>query len=107
MAVITANSKNNVPVRLSEERWKHITTGHPEMAGLYFEILETIENPDCIYEGNYGELIGVAKIKSMKNMFIIVVYREVSPVDGFVITAFSSTKMQTFKHKKIIWKQQK
>ncbi|HSU49383.1 MAG TPA: hypothetical protein VLJ41_02290 [Segetibacter sp.] len=40
-----AISKNTVPIRLTEERWYHISTGHPEVAAYYFEILETIENP--------------------------------------------------------------
>jgi hypothetical protein len=100
-----AISKNNIPVRLSNERWLHITTGHPETAGLYFEILETIENPLCIYEGNYNELIAVGRIGNIPDKFIVVVYKEISLSDGFVITAYLSNKMQSFKKKKIIWKQ--
>jgi hypothetical protein len=38
-------SKNNVPIRLTEERWQHITIGHPEIADYYFEIQETVKNP--------------------------------------------------------------
>ena len=45
-------SKNNIPVRLTSERWLHITEEHSELAGYYYEVLETLENPDCIYEGN-------------------------------------------------------
>ncbi len=44
-------SKNGVPIRLTSERWLHITTGHPDIADYYYEILETIENPEIIYEG--------------------------------------------------------
>ncbi len=33
-------SKNRVPIRLTDERWVHITEEHSEMAGYYFEILE-------------------------------------------------------------------
>ena len=36
-------SKNDVPIRLSDERWMHITIGHPEMSDLYFQILETVK----------------------------------------------------------------
>jgi hypothetical protein len=43
-----AISKNKVPIRLTQERWYHISTGHPEIADYYYEILETIENPFCI-----------------------------------------------------------
>ena len=38
-----AKSKNDVPIRLTEERWFHITEEHSEMAGYYFEVLETVE----------------------------------------------------------------
>jgi hypothetical protein len=100
-----AISKNGVPIRLSNERWLHITTGHPETAGLYFEILETIENPLCIYQGNYDELIAIGRIGNIQDKFIVVVYKEIKLSDGFVITAYISNKMQSFKKKKIIWKQ--
>jgi hypothetical protein len=48
-----AISKNNVPIRMSAERWQHISTGHPEVADYYYEIFETIENPRVIYQGEY------------------------------------------------------
>jgi hypothetical protein len=32
-------SKNNVLIRLPDERWFHITEEHSEMAGYYFEVL--------------------------------------------------------------------
>ncbi len=43
-----ANSINNHKIRLTNERWFHITEGHSEIAGYYFEILETIENPSFL-----------------------------------------------------------
>lgn len=55
-----AISINEIPVRLTDERWHHITVGHPEMADYYYEILETIENPRMIYAGNSGELIALS-----------------------------------------------
>ena len=39
-------SKNDVPIRLTEERWFHITEEHSEMAGYYFEVLEAVEEPE-------------------------------------------------------------
>jgi hypothetical protein len=58
-----AYSVNNVLIRLTEERWKHISPGHPEMASYFDEILETIEKPDAVYKGEKGEFIAVRKIK--------------------------------------------
>lgn len=61
-----AISKNQIPIRLTEERWHHISTGHPEIADYYFEILETIEKPQTIYEGNEGGLIANKNSKARK-----------------------------------------
>ncbi|MCW7079085.1 MAG: hypothetical protein OCU22_08185 [Canidatus Methanoxibalbensis ujae] len=66
-----------------KERRVHITE-HSEMAGYYFEVLETVEEPD--YEGKMGECIAVREME--KGKYIVVVYRELSKEDGFVITAF-------------------
>ena len=52
-------SKDGVPIRLTDERWLHITEEHSEMAGYYFEALERVEEPDAIYEGKMGECIAV------------------------------------------------
>jgi len=56
-------SKNGFPIRLTEERWFHITEEHSEMAGYYFEVLETVEEPEAIYEGKAGECIADREIK--------------------------------------------
>ena len=63
-----ATSKNNVPIRLTDERWHHISTGHPEIADYYYEILETIENPQIIFEGNYNSLIAISQKVGKKKM---------------------------------------
>lgn len=44
-------SRNGVPIRLPDERWLHITEEHSEMAGYYFDVLETIREPDAIFQG--------------------------------------------------------
>ena len=100
-----AISKNNIPIRLTEERWHHISTGHPEIADYYFEILETIENPKIIYKGNLGGFIAISVKLEQTNKFIVVIYKEVSLEDGFIITAYLSNKEQKFDKKQILWKQ--
>jgi hypothetical protein len=100
--VDTALSKNNVKIRLTSERWLHITEGHSELAGYYFEILDTIENPDRIYKGNNEELLAVKEIGQDK--FIVVVYKETNFQDGFVITAFQSRKINYLLNKELLWK---
>jgi len=101
----TAISKNGILIRLTSERWKHITMGHPEIADYYYEILETIEIPEIIYEGNNDAKIAIKKFQDKFSTFVVVVYKETSIDDGFVITAYFSNKEQEFKKKKIVWKQ--
>jgi hypothetical protein len=95
-------SKNNVPIRLTEEGWFHITEEHSEMAGYYFEVLETLEEPEAIYEGKAGECIAVRGIE--KGKYIVVVYRELSKEDGFVITAFLTRRRKQLERRRKIWK---
>ena len=101
-----AISKNGIPIRLTDERWMHITVGHPEIADYYYEILEAIENPLVIYEGTNDALIAIKMIQEYVDKFITVIYKEISPTDGFIITAYISNQEQKFNKKKIIWKQQ-
>ena len=94
-------SKNNVPIRLTEERWFHITEEHSELAGCYFEVLEPIVGPDCIYEGNGKECIAVREIE--KGKYIVVIYKEISKEDGFVITAFLTRRKKQLERRRKIW----
>jgi len=71
-------SVNGVPIRLTEKRWLHITEEHSEMTGYYFEVLETVQSPDAVYEGYTGELLASKEIEPAK--YIIVIYKEVSQV---------------------------
>ncbi len=98
-------SKNNIPIRFPSERWFHITEEHCELAGYYFDVLETIADPDLIYEGNAGELLAVRKIEEEKNL--VVIYREVDGKDGFVITAFLTKRKRQLEKRRKIWERQK
>jgi len=98
-------SKNGVPIRLTEERWIHITEEHSEMAGYYFEVLETVEEPEAIYVGKMGECIAVREIDNGK--YIVVVYRELSKGDGFVITAFLTRRRRQFERRRKIWQKRR
>ncbi|MBF0492854.1 MAG: hypothetical protein HQM15_08745 [Deltaproteobacteria bacterium] len=96
-----AHSKNNIPVRLTDERWAHITEEHSELAGRRYEVLETISNPDKILEGNLGALIAVRRLEVYKKL-LLVVYKELGG-DGFVITAFLTSRERNLERRKIIW----
>jgi len=93
-------SKNKIPVRLTDERWAHITEEHCELAGMRLEILDTIENPERVLMGGAGELLAVRKISSGKNL--VVIYRELRE-NGFVITAFMTSKTNSLNRRKQLW----
>jgi hypothetical protein len=94
-------SKNGVPIRLTEERWIHITEEHSEMAGYYFEVLEAIQDPKAIYKGKEGELLATREIAPRK--YIVVVYKETSKEDGFVITAFLTRRIKQIERRAKVW----
>jgi hypothetical protein len=96
-------SKNGVPIRLTHERWFHITEEHSEIAGYYFEILEIINNPDYIYMGANGELIATKEIEPGKQL--VVVYKEINRNDGFIITAFITRRIRQFERRARVWPQ--
>ncbi len=100
-----AISKNGIPIRLTSERWQHITTGHSEIADYYYEILDAVESPEIIYEGNNNAKIAVKEFYEKAPKFIVVVYKETNENDGFILTAYFSDKKQEFQKKRILWKQ--
>jgi hypothetical protein len=86
-----AFSRNGVPIRLTDERWLHIVENHDDLAGYYDEVLQSIEDPDLILRGHGGALIAVRALGRRK--YLAVVYKELSPKDGFVITAYFTSQI--------------
>lgn len=75
--MISANSKNNRLIRLTDERISHITKNHPETKKCISWFIETIENPDLILAGDFGELLAVRlydKTPVTNDKFLLVVY---------------------------------
>lgn len=99
-------SINNIPIRLTDERWTHIVESHDDMAGYYFDVLETIANPTWIFEGDEDdELWAVKRISDRKVMLVI--YKESKDRrDGFIITTFFTTQIRKLLRRKIIWQHQ-
>ncbi len=93
-------SNNNVPIRLTDERWAHITEEHSELAGMRYDILETLASPEKVYKAITGERFAVRENEASK--VLIVVYREFES-DGFVITAFLTRRMNAFASRELVW----
>ncbi|TSA32721.1 MAG: hypothetical protein D4R64_15520 [Porphyromonadaceae bacterium] len=103
--MISVNSKNNRLIRLTDERIKHISINHPETKDCFSWILETIENPDLILAGDFGELIATRlypKTPVTYDKYLTVVYKETSNLDGFILTAYFSRSIN--KTRAIVWK---
>jgi len=94
-----AHSVNGVPIRLTYERWYHITENHDDLASYFYDVLETIQKPDFVVRGNKGSLKATRNIGKKK--WLIVVYKEVSKRDGFVITAYF---LDTKPKGEVIWR---
>jgi hypothetical protein len=96
--VDVAYSVNEVPVRLTEERWEHIVSNKPYMQAYYEKVLDAIERPTWILREYAGALVAVLVLG--KQRYLSVVYRELGQKDGFIITAFIARKVN---RKAMIW----
>lgn len=94
-----AISVEGVPIRLTHERWFHIAENHDDLAGYYEDVLGLIENPDFILQGYRGSLVAAKHYGRQR--YLMVVYRQVSLEDGFIITAYFTRKVD---RRKAIWK---
>lgn len=92
-------SVDGVPIRLTDERWVHIVENHDDLAGHYDDVLEAVENPDMLLPGHKGSLLAVRSYG--RRGYLVVIYRQTTTDDGFVITAFFTDRID---REKVIWK---
>ncbi len=100
MATRQVVSRNGVAIRLTDERWSRIVTGHGELAELKKAVLETVAEPERVLAGGAGELLAVRQAGVGK--WLVVVYRELGE-DGFVITAFLSRRERSLNRREQLW----
>jgi hypothetical protein len=93
-------SKGGISIRLTDERWAHITEEHGELAGMRAAVRETVSSPDRVLLGGDGELLAVREVDVAKHL--VVVYREQRD-DGFVITAFLTRRVRSLEKRRQIW----
>jgi len=89
---------------LTIERWQHILHRHPEMEKEENKILETLISPDMVQEGDYGTKIAIKHYAHtpLTNKYLAVIYKEISSHDGFVLTAYFTSRPSG--RRKILWK---
>ncbi len=98
--MFVARSVNDVPIRLTQERWEHILEEHGELADYTDRILIAITHPERVLEGKAGEMLAVGEIETGK--WLVVVYRELE-MDGFVITAFLTRRRASLERRQQLW----
>jgi hypothetical protein len=103
---ITVTSKNGVPIRLPDERWAHIAEEHGELDGMQSEVLAAVEVPERILAGKAGELLAVRAVAEAR--WMVVVYREIEDdgEDGYIITAFVTSKKRSLDKREQLWPSQ-
>jgi hypothetical protein len=101
--MLVISSRNGIPVRLTEERWNHIVSRHPEMLDRREQVLETLADPDMVQRGDFGESLAVRAYSELElGRFVVVVYRETRPDDGFVLTAYLAGRPSS--KRRVMWK---
>ncbi len=95
-----AKSRSGLSIRLTDERWAHITEEHCELAGMRLDVLGCIEEPDRVLSGRAGELLALRQMEPGKHM--VVAYREMEE-DGFVITAFLTRRTRSLERRPRLW----
>lgn len=98
--MLTVKSINGKTIRLTDERWLHIVEGHPEMAGHLNDVLLAVAAPDKVLEGSLDELLAI--VHEQKSRLLVVVYKE-DKADGFIITAFFTSKVNKLLQRTILW----
>jgi len=102
--MLIVHSHNGVPVRLTDERWQHVVYRHPDMGTQRERVLETLAEPDMIQEGDFGTLLAVRLYLEtpLTRKYLVVVYRETSSEDGFVLTAYLASQLSA--RRGTLWK---
>jgi hypothetical protein len=83
-------SVHGIPIRLTGERWSHIAENHDDLAGRMDDVLDAVERPSWVTRGYGGTLIAWKPYG--RGRFLSVIYRELSRSDGFIVTAFFTSK---------------
>jgi hypothetical protein len=97
--------KTGKEIRLTAERWSHIVESHDYMAGNQDLVFETIEDPDIMVSPGDNEFIAIKHYAktSISEKHVVIIYKE-DEKEGFVITAFMTSKAEKIFKKGSVWK---
>lgn len=102
--MVTADSVNGVPIRLTDERWQHVVGSHSEMAIERDHVMQTVAEPDLVQAGDFGELRAIRHWPdtALGSKLAVVAYREVSQADGYILPAYLTRRPS--RSRSVIWK---
>lgn len=98
--MLTVKSIADKTIRLTDERWLHIIEGHPELAGHLNDVLLALAAPNMILQGGSNELLAILFIYQTK--WLVVAYKE-NKTDGFILTAYFTSKIDKLLNRKKLW----
>ncbi len=101
IAITKSVSGKNISLTLKQ--WFHIIESHDYLSGNIDKILETVNSPDYIVKGFKEELIALKHYLKTKlgEKHCVVIYKENE--DGFIITAFLTSKPEKLLKRGVIW----
>jgi hypothetical protein len=102
--MLITRSVDGVPIRLTVERWSYICRRHPELKDQQEKVLETVNQPGLIQKGDFSAKMAIRFYEHtpLTEKHLMVVYREMDPTDGFVITAYFATEL--VKWREVLWR---
>ena len=91
MYIFEVKDKTGRKIHLSKERWKHITTEHPEIVPYIEELKETLRNPNKITKYDFNENVNYyyKYLKNRKSLakYLLLIVKYLNR-HGFIITAY-------------------
>ena len=100
---LTTKSVKGIRIRLTEQRWNHIIRRHKELKNHATKVLFTVEKPDLVIVRRVDALIAIKYFREIKPHYLIVAYREINDVDGFIITAHFISNIHDIRRRRIVW----
>jgi len=61
-------------ILLTDERWKHIVLGRPELENKLVLVLDAVANPDEVYVDKAGAFHALKRLRGELSDYIVVVY---------------------------------
>ena len=68
------------------------------------KMIETLQHPDLVQRGDFGTLIAVKFYEEtpLTSKYLTVIYRELDHEDGFILTAYFTTKPS--ERREVVWR---